>query len=100
VEVFAQGIGASTEDFKRLAIKGKTRTRSSKMWPDKGYGAQLKSFIDRVRSGQAPKIDVVDGARATIGCIGMLESARTSQPYCIDTLAILAQPAASVRTAQ
>jgi len=100
VEVFAQGIGASTEDFKRLVIKGKSRSRSSKMWPDKGYGAQLKSFVDRVQSGQPPEIDVVDGARATIGCVGMLESARTSQPFRMDTVMMVAQPAENVRSAQ
>lgn len=100
VEVFAQGIGASTEDFKRLVIKGKSRSQSTKIWPDKGYAEQLKSFFDRVRSGKAPEIDVVDGARATIGCVGMLESARTSQPFRMDTLVMLTPSAVSMQTAQ
>jgi predicted dehydrogenase len=97
VEVFAQGIGASSEDFKRLEIKGGSRRKSSKLFADKGYKEQLESFVARVRGGQEPEITVVDGARATIGCVGMLESARTLQPFRMDTLAMIR---ASERTAQ
>jgi len=100
VEVFAQGIGASLEDFKKLTIKGKTRSNSSKTWPDKGYKEQLESFATRIRQGLEPEVDVVDGSRATIGCVGMLESAVTLQPFRIDTRAILAQPAAQPQTAR
>jgi predicted dehydrogenase len=95
VEVFAQGIGASTEDFSRVTIKGGSRRQSTKTWPDKGYRAQLESFISRIRAGKAPEITVLDGARATIGCVGMLESAQTLQPFRMDTLQMITAGAAA-----
>jgi len=36
----------------------------------------MKSFFTAVREEKAPAVTVVDGARATIGCLRMLESAR------------------------
>jgi hypothetical protein len=74
-----------------VTIKGGAKRQSTKFWADKGYDRQLESFIARVRSGQQPEITVVDGARATIGCVGMLESARTLQPFRMDTLAMIQQ---------
>jgi predicted dehydrogenase/threonine dehydrogenase-like Zn-dependent dehydrogenase len=77
VEAFAQGIGVMVEDFKRLKIQtGLTRKRS-RMFPDKGYGAQLESFLAAIRKGTTPEVTSRDGARATIGCLRLLESART-----------------------
>lgn len=77
VEAFAQGVGVAIEDFKRLKIQtGLTRTRS-RMFPDKGYGAQLEVFLNALRTGTKPEVTARDGARATIGCLRMLESART-----------------------
>ena len=78
IEVFASGIGAATEDFKKLAILGATRRTSSKLWPDKGYVAQLQDFIKSIRQGRSPAVTVRDGTRATIGCLQMLEAARSS----------------------
>lgn len=98
VEVFAQGIGASTEDFKRVTMKGSTRRQSTKFWADKGYAEQLESFVSLVRGGQEPEITVLDGARATIGCIGMLESARTLQPFRMDAQAMVQQVPKTAQT--
>ncbi len=50
---------------------------------DKGYAAQLDDFIDSIRGGRQPQIGVEDGARATIGCLRMLESARSLAPWAI-----------------
>lgn len=77
VEVYAQGVGAWSEDFKKLAVSGKTTTTRSKFFAQKGYEEQLESFLSRVKAGEPPEIDVIDGARATIGCLAMLESAKT-----------------------
>jgi predicted dehydrogenase len=85
VEVFADGIGAVTEDFKHLSVRGKMRMNSSKWFGDKGYAAQLNDFIDAIRNGGHPQIGVEDGARATIGCLRMLESARSLEPCAIDS---------------
>jgi predicted dehydrogenase len=84
VEVFGSGIGAFTENFKRLEIRGAVRRAASRIWPEKGYGAQLESFFRGIRDGRPPEVTVYDGARATIGCLAMLESARQLAPCPID----------------
>ncbi len=80
VEVFAQGIGAATEDFKSLTVSGSTRTHRSKWWAEKGYLAQMEDFAAAIREGRSPKVTVLDGARSTLACLRMLESARTLVP--------------------
>jgi predicted dehydrogenase/threonine dehydrogenase-like Zn-dependent dehydrogenase len=84
VEVFAQGLGASTEDFKRLSIQTGMRRNSSRMWAEKGYAAQLSEFFASIRAGKSTGITVVDGVRATIGCLRMLDSARELRPFAIE----------------
>jgi predicted dehydrogenase len=76
LEVFAPGIGAVTEDFKEIAIKGGSVKSDSKMFAEKGYAAQLQDFVSAIRKGVAPQVTVLDGVRSTIGCLRMLESAR------------------------
>ena len=83
VEVFAQGVGAMTEDFKQLTIAGGMRRTSSKWFADKGYTEQMTAFIEGIRAGKTPEVTVLDGARATIGCLRMMESARTLVPCLI-----------------
>lgn len=89
VEVFAQGLGVSTEDFKRLTVSAGIRRTRSRWWGEKGYGAQLESFVERIREGREPEVTVRDGARATVGCLRMLESAKTLRPVSIDLDAVL-----------
>jgi predicted dehydrogenase len=89
VEVFAQGLGVATEDFKRLTVSAALRRTRTRWWGEKGYGAQLESFVERVRKGAGPEVTVRDGARATVGCLRMLESARTLRPVPIDLDAVL-----------
>jgi predicted dehydrogenase/threonine dehydrogenase-like Zn-dependent dehydrogenase len=90
VEVFAQGLGVFTEDFKRLAVRTGARSDRSKIWGDKGYAQQMKAFLAGIREGRPPDVTARDGARATIGCLAMLESARTLAPVAIDLDAALA----------
>src|SRR5258708_15792101 len=51
VEVFAEGIGAMTEDFKRLGAYGNLRRMSSKWFADKGYFELLNGFIAVIGKG-------------------------------------------------
>ena len=88
VEVFAPGLGADTEDFKRLCIRTTLRHRRRPWWPDKGYAAQLQSFLGGIREGRPPEVTVRDGARATLACLAMLESARSLRPREIDLAAL------------
>lgn len=76
VEVFAEGIGAMTEDFKRLGVYGGVKRMNSKWFADKGYLELMEGFIGGIRKGSGSPVDVLDGARATVGCLRMLKSAR------------------------
>jgi hypothetical protein len=89
VEVFTQGAAAMTEDFKSLTVNGSARKTKSSRWAEKGYAAQMSAFIEGLRLGRQPEVDVRDGARATIGCLRMLESARTQSPCAIDLESVL-----------
>lgn len=80
VEVFSQGVAATTEDFKRLVVKKKDRKGRSKFFADKGYDEQLESFVKSLKDGKETEVTAVDGTRATLGCLLMLESARTGKP--------------------
>ncbi len=80
VEVFSQGVAATTEDFKRLVVKKKDCKGSSKFFANKGYDEQLASFIKSLKEGKETEVNVVDGIRATLGCLLILESARTGKP--------------------
>src|SRR6202008_1832960 len=72
VEAFAQGIGVMTEDFKHLMVKGSLAHSSKKMFAEKGYEAQMLSFVESIRKGVAPPVTIRDGVRATIGCLKIL----------------------------
>lgn len=84
VEVFAPGVAATAEDFKRLTLKKKTRTTSTKLFAAKGYDAQLASFVQSLRTGTETPVTVRDGARATLGCLLMLRSIETGAPCDFD----------------
>ncbi len=88
VEVFAPGVGATTEDFKSLTVKKKTRKESSKFFAAKGYDDQLASFVKSLKEGTETEITVLDGVRATLGCLLMLESIQTGRPCEFDLNAI------------
>jgi predicted dehydrogenase len=89
VEVFAPGISATTEDMKRLTVNAKLRRTRNAWWAEKGYAAQMESFVNGIRKGKAPEVTVRDGARATIGGLRMLESARTMRPCEFDIDAVI-----------
>jgi predicted dehydrogenase/threonine dehydrogenase-like Zn-dependent dehydrogenase len=80
VEAFAPGITLLTEDFKKLTVHASWSRTKSRWLPDKGYGAQLEGFFGNLRSGVPPAVTAFDGARATIVCLAILESARTQSP--------------------
>jgi predicted dehydrogenase len=76
VEVFAPGVSVLSEDFKRLVVKKQKRDGRSRFFAAKGYQEQLESFVKSLKNGTETEIMAVDGARATLGCLLMLESAR------------------------
>lgn len=89
VEAFAPGIGVQTENFKRLTVNARSSTTKSRFFAAKGYAAQMESFIADIRDGRPSAITARDGARATIVCLRLLESAKRRQPVSIDIEAVL-----------
>ncbi len=94
VEAFASGMGATAEDFKRLSLRTNLVSRRSSWFAEKGYAEQMRAFLDEIRAGKAPGVTVDDGARATLVCLKMLESARKMSPYVLDWKAELSSPVA------
>ncbi|MGA2770191.1 MAG: bi-domain-containing oxidoreductase [Bryobacteraceae bacterium] len=93
VEAFAPGLGLKIQDFKTLTIERGIRRSAKRFWAEKGYDAQMKEFIEAIRASRQPAVTVFDGSQATIGCLRMLESARTQMPVAIpDPAAARATP--------
>jgi predicted dehydrogenase/threonine dehydrogenase-like Zn-dependent dehydrogenase len=84
VEAFAPGIRVSSEDFKHLSVAAETRTQKRSWFPKKGHATQMQGFMESIRNGNPPEVQVQDGARATLCCLRILESASTLQPCSID----------------
>jgi predicted dehydrogenase/threonine dehydrogenase-like Zn-dependent dehydrogenase len=84
VEVFMQGMGIKTEDFKRLTTAGSIRRTQKKMFAEKGYDTQIEEFVKDLRAGKTAAVTVRDGARSTIGCLRMMQSAREQKPFSMD----------------
>jgi predicted dehydrogenase/threonine dehydrogenase-like Zn-dependent dehydrogenase len=89
VEVYSEGLGAVTEDFKTVRIQRGRVRRNKRMFAEKGYAAQMRDFFDAIRNGRSCAVTFQDGARATIGCLRMLEAARTRQPCTIELATVL-----------
>lgn len=84
IEVFTDGLAAGVEDFKQFWLKTRTVTTKSSIFAEKGYDLQMKTFVDAIAGRGANAVTVRDGARATLACLAMLESARNLQPRVID----------------
>jgi predicted dehydrogenase/threonine dehydrogenase-like Zn-dependent dehydrogenase len=89
LEVFAPGIGIVADNLKQLVINGGSRITKRSGRPDKGYAAQMSAFIQCVRSGEQPEVTVLDGARATIGCLAMLQSIQAQEAVTINLAEIM-----------
>ena len=61
VEVFAQGVTSSVQDFKRFKSVSNFKHTKSTLWAHKGYEAQLSSFFRNLAKGESPEITVRDG---------------------------------------
>jgi predicted dehydrogenase len=84
VEVFAPGLGSSSENFKTLSVFTSARRRHSKFFAQKGYEQQMAGFVEALRTGAPPAVSVDDGVRATVGCLRILDAARSGQPQAVE----------------
>ena len=62
-----RGMGAWSEDFKRVGHRRTVRQDKVAWWAEKGYAAQMRRSSTAFGEGKAPEVTVRDGARATIG---------------------------------
>jgi predicted dehydrogenase len=83
VEVFAEGVGAFTEDFKSFTLATGSRSTKTSWWAEKGYVAQLADFTEAIRQGRSPQVTVEDGALSSWICLRMLDSAREKAPRTV-----------------
>jgi len=90
VEAFAPGLGAFAEDFKKFTLQTTLVQKRSSLFQQKGYAEQMKAFFEALRDGEETAVTVRDGARATIGCLRMLESAKEMAVIAINLEAALA----------
>jgi predicted dehydrogenase/threonine dehydrogenase-like Zn-dependent dehydrogenase len=91
VEIFAPGIAVSTEDFKTLTVKKKARSKNSRFFAAKGYVDQLRGFVESINAGESSGPTAVDGTRATLVCLLMLEAARTGKEQEINLHKLLGE---------
>ena len=84
VEVFAPGMGAYAEEFKRVVTRTRMVHKRSSLFAEKGHAAQMNAFLSALKDGKNPDVTVRDGVRATIGCLQMLEATRSLQTCPID----------------
>jgi predicted dehydrogenase len=66
-----------------VSVHKGTRKPRLRIWPDKGYAAQMADFAESIRLGRPAAVTVYDGARATLGCLAMLSSARDGAPVAL-----------------
>jgi predicted dehydrogenase/threonine dehydrogenase-like Zn-dependent dehydrogenase len=92
VEAFAAGVGASAENFRESVVRSGMATKRSSWFAEKGYGEQMKAFFSALQKGQPADITVRDGVRATLGCLGMLQSAREHARCSLELDRFLATP--------
>jgi predicted dehydrogenase/threonine dehydrogenase-like Zn-dependent dehydrogenase len=92
VEGYAPGLGAIAEDFKWSVIRTGAVRKTSTWFAEKGYEAQMRDFFDSLKQGRPAQVTVRDGVRSTLGCLLMLESARTRAARIIDIEEFLGPP--------
>jgi predicted dehydrogenase/NADPH:quinone reductase-like Zn-dependent oxidoreductase len=84
LEVYGSGTAIATQDFHFARRSLRSRVASLRVAPDKGYRAQMAAFFDALRDGGDVPVGIRDGARSTVACLELIESARSRQPRPVD----------------
>ena len=76
VEIFAPGVSFA-ENFKQSSVKTRSVRKTPPRSPAKGDQSQMRAFFAALQQGKPPDITVRDGVRSTLGCLRMMQSARS-----------------------
>ena len=80
VEVYAHGVTALLDDFRRLTIYGKKRPyRKKLMAQDKGQKDEVRRFLEAVRTGGESPIPISEIFQTSKVSLAIMESIRTRQ---------------------
>jgi predicted dehydrogenase len=90
VECFAPCFGVASDSFRSIEVHENSTKRQKSFFADKGYETQMKSFLKSIQEGSEHSVGVLDGMRATLCCLKMLESARTGESCSIDVNSLIA----------
>jgi len=75
LEVFASGKTMETSDFRFQRTSGLISRKRARFFANKGYREQMAAFAAAIRGESSGIATALDGARATIACLRMLDSA-------------------------
>ncbi len=82
VEVFANGVTAVLDDFKKLTIYSNGKKKEKKLLnQDKGQKNEVQSFIQSIIKGKEDPIPFNEIYNTSLTSFGVLESIRTGSPY-------------------
>lgn len=85
MEVFCEGLVAVLDDFKKLQLIGKGRTRKiRKHSHDKGHKKELQMFVHAVKDGNPMPVPFRDSVMATVITFMIEKSLRQGIPMEID----------------
>ncbi len=80
VEVFQDGVTAVLNDFKKLEVFGERRSERKKLsLQDKGQANMVREFLDCIREGGAPLIEIRDLLAVTRATFAAVESIQTRE---------------------
>jgi predicted dehydrogenase len=93
LEVFSDGLVAVIDDFRKLEIVSKNTRRKRKDWlsQDKGHAAEIKAFLDGVRSQTAP-VPLEHYILTTLCTIKAVESLHSRQPQDVSMSDLALEP--------
>jgi predicted dehydrogenase/threonine dehydrogenase-like Zn-dependent dehydrogenase len=98
LEVFADGKVVVLDDYKSLSIVGPgPRVDVNNSSRDKGHNAEFQHFARALRGEEPLRITALDGVRAAVCCLKVLDSLKSGEEVAIDVQDVLAEPEAAVQ---
>ncbi|MCG8553003.1 MAG: Gfo/Idh/MocA family oxidoreductase, partial [Desulfobacterales bacterium] len=79
MEIFSSGTAIAMDDYQKLTVRGAERIDETNRNGDKGHGEEIIRFTEAVLGREAPAISHIDGIRATICCLKILESIKDNE---------------------